>query len=104
MTETSKTFYSLLYTSKQLAVFPLSEEEAAGPVSPLTAVSSGHGLALHTILSLEDGELVLLGRDGRISLHSAARARNTDVLVITSGAQRMPALIDTPALAELLTI
>ena len=67
--ENGKFFFSLVYTSKHLAKFPLSEEEAAAPVAPLASVPSSHGLGLHMIQPIGNGELALLGRDGRVSLH-----------------------------------
>ena len=67
--ENGKFFFSLVYTTKHLAKFPLSEEEASAPVAPLASVPSSHGLGLHMIQANGNGELALLGRDGRVSLH-----------------------------------
>ena len=79
LSENGKFFFSLLYTTKHLAKFPLSEDEVTAPVSPLASVPSTHGLGLHMIQVLlllllllqvtHSGDLALLGRDGRISLH-----------------------------------
>ena len=67
--ENGKFFFSLIYTTKHLAKFPLSDEEVSAPVAPLASVPSSHGLAVHMIQTIGNGELALLGRDGRVSLH-----------------------------------
>ena len=69
LSETGKSFFSLQYTTKHLAKFSLSEEEVTAPVAPLASVSSGHGLGLHMIQVTPAGDLALLGRDGRLTIH-----------------------------------
>ena len=63
-------FFTVMLTNKHLAKFPLSEEEQSSPVSPVSSVPSFHELALYMIQMTEWGKMALLGRDGRISIHS----------------------------------
>ena len=70
LSDNCKFFFSVLLTTKHLAKFPLSEEEQPGPVSPVSSVASSHQLGLYSILMTDWGHMALLGRDGRLSLHS----------------------------------
>ena len=70
ISDNSKFFFSVLLTTKHLAKFPLSEEEQSGPVSAVSSVPSSHQLGLYSILVTDWGHMALLGRDGRLSLHS----------------------------------
>ena len=79
LSENGKFFFSMMYTTKHLAKLPLSEEEVTAPVVPVASVSSSHGLGLHMIQVTPSGQLALLGRDGRISLHHSDLSTTPEV-------------------------
>ena len=79
LSDNCRYFFSLLLTNKHLAKFPVTEEEQVARVAPVSSVPSGHELGLHMIQQTEWGKLALLGRDGRISLHSTDLGQRPEV-------------------------
>ena len=77
LSENGRFFFSVQHTDKQLGKFPLSEEEQAEKVEPLSTRPSQHGLPVHTIQTTAAG-LALLGRDGLLSIHSTTLAGPVD--------------------------
>ena len=79
LADNCKFFFSVMLTTKYLAKFPLSEEEQSSSVSPVSSAPSLHELAVHQIQFTDWGRLALLGRDGRVSLHSTDLATAPEI-------------------------
>lgn len=82
LAENGKFFFSMMYTDKHLGKFPLTEEELSDKVGPLSSVPSQHGLAVHMIQYTEWGHLALLGRDGKITIHSTDLTGNPEMFLL----------------------